>query len=315
MQSIGARQGVLSFGYFRLDKQTKVTRTSVRNPKPKTTHHRLKPNDVQAKPAQTDRRTANASGRQDTLSRNDRLDMPSRPIRRQIVRRLQIDPELRRCGERLGQQPGRIRRNTPFAANNLVHALNRNTQMSRQRLLAQSKRFEKFVQQDHAGMRCDASLRRHDFAIRGRCSTVERLLRSPNSVQRQISQKTTRGHENHSHHDFHNQGSNISAILLSILKCGAQHANAMDISATIPPIKKYYGAASRLVRSQPTRLMPVTTIIPSQSLRYDSCSFSAFKSCRPHKPRHGSRAYHCLDVGNVRRAVRSINAGNSGRHT
>ena len=85
------------------------------------------------------------SGRQDTLSRNDRLDMPSRPIRRQIVRRLQIDPELRRCGERLGQQPGRIRRNTPFAANNLVHALNRNTQMSRKRLLAQPQRFEKFV--------------------------------------------------------------------------------------------------------------------------------------------------------------------------
>ena len=35
MQSIGARQGVFSFGYFRLDKQTKVTRTTVRNPNPK----------------------------------------------------------------------------------------------------------------------------------------------------------------------------------------------------------------------------------------------------------------------------------------
>ena len=36
MQSIGARQGVFSFGYFRLDKQTKVTRTSVRHPNPKS---------------------------------------------------------------------------------------------------------------------------------------------------------------------------------------------------------------------------------------------------------------------------------------
>ena len=33
MQRIGARQGVLCFGYFHLDKQMKVTRTAVRNPK------------------------------------------------------------------------------------------------------------------------------------------------------------------------------------------------------------------------------------------------------------------------------------------
>ena len=37
MRSIGARQGVLCFGYFHLDKQMKVTRTAVRNPKPKFT--------------------------------------------------------------------------------------------------------------------------------------------------------------------------------------------------------------------------------------------------------------------------------------
>ena len=248
------------------------------------------------------------------LSRNNRLDMPRRPMRRQIIRRLQIDPELGRRIERSRQQPSRIRRNTALAANDLVDALNRNTQMSRQRLLAQPQRFEKFVQQNRTGVRCDAPSRPHVRAVRTRCSTVERSLRSPNSVQRQISQKTTRSHQNHSHHDFHNQGSEISAILLSILKCSAQHANAMDISATIPPIKRYHGAASRLVRSQPTKLMPVTTIIPSQSLRYDNCSLSAFKRCRPHKRQHGSQAYHRLGVGNIRRAVRSINAGNSGRH-
>ncbi len=37
MQSIGARQGVFSLGYFSLDKQREVPRTSVRNPKPNFT--------------------------------------------------------------------------------------------------------------------------------------------------------------------------------------------------------------------------------------------------------------------------------------
>ena len=37
MRSIGARQGVLCFGYFHLDKQMKVTRTTVRNPQPQFT--------------------------------------------------------------------------------------------------------------------------------------------------------------------------------------------------------------------------------------------------------------------------------------
>ena len=37
MRSIGARQGVLCFGYFHLDKQMKVTRTAVRNPKRQST--------------------------------------------------------------------------------------------------------------------------------------------------------------------------------------------------------------------------------------------------------------------------------------
>jgi hypothetical protein len=33
LRSIGARQGVLCFGYFHLDKQMKVTRAAARNPK------------------------------------------------------------------------------------------------------------------------------------------------------------------------------------------------------------------------------------------------------------------------------------------
>ena len=37
MRSIGARQGVFCFGHFHLDKQMKVTRTSVRNLKPRPT--------------------------------------------------------------------------------------------------------------------------------------------------------------------------------------------------------------------------------------------------------------------------------------
>ena len=38
-RSADARQGVLCFGYFHLDKQMKVTRAAARNPKPKLTRN------------------------------------------------------------------------------------------------------------------------------------------------------------------------------------------------------------------------------------------------------------------------------------
>ncbi|AWN17258.1 hypothetical protein SALB1_3064 [Salinisphaera sp. LB1] len=167
MRSIGARQGVVSFGYFHLDKQTKVTRASARNPKLNATHRRFKSHASQTDPVvRTDHRPASAYLHQNVLSRHNRLDMPRRPVRRQIVRRLQIDPELRRRIERFRQQPSRIRRNTPLAANDLVHPLNRSTEMSRQRLLAQPQRLKKFVQQDHAKMRGPSMCRTHVIASR-----------------------------------------------------------------------------------------------------------------------------------------------------
>ncbi|WP_423820568.1 hypothetical protein V5738_09465 [Salinisphaera sp. SPP-AMP-43] len=270
MRSIDARQGVLSFGYFRLDKQTKVTRASARNPNSNTTHSQLKPQDTKTNTARTSRTSADIYPLRSALSRNNRLDMPRRPMRRQIVRRLQIDPELRRRIERLGQQPGRIRRNTPLATNDLVHPLNRNTEMSRQRLLAQAKRLQKLGGKNRPRVRRYTTCGNHaDQSV-----SNSPLFRAAYGVQRQVGQKAASGYEHQAHHDIHSYISEIWAIFLSICRCSVAQPTAMDNKAIKPLASKNEDAEYKLVKSQPIKLTPVTIIIPSHSLRYASSSLS-----------------------------------------
>lgn len=84
---------------------------------------------------------------------NNRRNVRARPSRRQIVHRLQVRPEFRRRTKGLGQQPGRMGRNTALATNDFIHTLNGNSQMGRQRFLGKTHRLKKLVEQDHPRMR------------------------------------------------------------------------------------------------------------------------------------------------------------------
>ena len=75
---------------------------------------------------------------------------------RQIVSGLQVDPELR-CGlESLGQQPSGFRRDSSFAADQLVDPLDRDPKMRSQPDLGYLQRVEELLQEHFAWMSGDA---------------------------------------------------------------------------------------------------------------------------------------------------------------
>jgi len=85
----------------------------------------------------------------------------SRPVPGQIVRCLEVRPELRRGIECLREQPCGLGRDATLAANQLVDALDRYTEMCGDRDLGDAERDEEFLTQDHARVRGDAILRKH----------------------------------------------------------------------------------------------------------------------------------------------------------
>lgn len=77
-------------------------------------------------------------------------------MRRKVISRLKIHPKLRRDLEKSREQPGCLGRNTSFAFNNLINALNRNTEYLCQLELAESQRGQKFVQQNFPWVCCNS---------------------------------------------------------------------------------------------------------------------------------------------------------------
>src|ERR1700692_1290968 len=86
---------------------------------------------------------------------------------REIMRRLEVHPELRRIPEVLRQQKGGLRCDPALAAHHFVDAVQRNTQSAGKFGLSQPQRFEKLREQDLTGMGCNSKFWQH-----GRDSSV-----------------------------------------------------------------------------------------------------------------------------------------------
>ena len=78
--------------------------------------------------------------------------MPLRPVQAQVVNGLKIAPEFGGSPKGVGQQPGGVGRNTPFAFDDFVNPLHRNLQMGGQCPLCNFQRLKKFFLEDDSGM-------------------------------------------------------------------------------------------------------------------------------------------------------------------
>jgi hypothetical protein len=86
---------------------------------------------------------------------------------REIMRGLEVHPELRRIPEVLREQKSGLGRDAALAANQFVDAVERDMQSAGKFGLRQTQRFEEFREQDLTGMGCDAKFWQH-----GRDSSV-----------------------------------------------------------------------------------------------------------------------------------------------
>jgi hypothetical protein len=80
---------------------------------------------------------------------------------REIVQRLEVDPELGGRAQRLREKPGRLRGDPPLPAGDLVHPLERDTNVPGKGDLAQAERPQEFFDQDDPGVRGNAFLGKH----------------------------------------------------------------------------------------------------------------------------------------------------------
>jgi hypothetical protein len=92
---------------------------------------------------------------------------PFLPRAREIMRGLEVHPELRRIPEVLREQESGFGRDAALAANQFVDAVERDMQSAGKFGLSQTQRFEEFREQDLTGMGCDAKFWQH-----GRDSSV-----------------------------------------------------------------------------------------------------------------------------------------------
>jgi hypothetical protein len=73
------------------------------------------------------------------------------PCPTEVMRSLKAQPEFRARSEASGQKEGRLRRNAPFAPNDFVHALKRDTELTRKVVLGGSKWSQELLQKNHPG--------------------------------------------------------------------------------------------------------------------------------------------------------------------
>jgi hypothetical protein len=89
----------------------------------------------------------------------------------QIVYGPQIAPEFWGSPKRIGEQPGRVGGDTPFAFHDFVNPLGRNLQMGRQCPLCKFQGFKKFFLEDDSGMDSTSLDRYHE-----QCSAICKTL-------------------------------------------------------------------------------------------------------------------------------------------
>jgi hypothetical protein len=82
-----------------------------------------------------------------------------------VVGCLQIEPELRSRVEGLREEPRRLRRNTALASNQLIDALDRDSEVLRKGNLGPTEGHEELLEKNLTGMGGNTVLRLHDYPL------------------------------------------------------------------------------------------------------------------------------------------------------